>query len=49
MAPPLLVHLSREPSEKRNVATNHADVLAQIQDAVQTHRSGLVPGTPQLQ
>jgi arylsulfatase A-like enzyme len=47
--PPLLFHLGRDPSEKRNVATNHTDVLAQIQDAVQAHRSGLVPGTPQLQ
>jgi arylsulfatase A-like enzyme len=47
--PPLLFHLGRDPSEKRNVATNQAEVLAQIRDAVQAHRSGLVPGPPQLE
>jgi arylsulfatase A-like enzyme len=46
---PLLLHLGREPSEKRNVAADHANVLAEIQQAVKAHRSGVVPGTPQLQ
>jgi arylsulfatase A len=46
--PPLLFHLGRDPSEKRNVATDHADVIAEIQRAVQAHREGVVPGTPQL-
>jgi hypothetical protein len=45
---PLLFHLGRDPSEKRNVAADHADVLAQIQQAVQAHQSGIVPGSPQL-
>jgi hypothetical protein len=48
VAPPLLVHLDRDPSEIRYVATIHSELLAQIQDALQAHRSGLVPGTPQL-
>ncbi len=47
--PPLLFHLGRDPSEKRNVSTDHPDVLAQIQQAVKAHQSGIVPVTPQLQ
>jgi len=47
--PPLLYHLGRDPSEKRNVAADHADVLAEIQQAAKSHQTGLVPGEPQLQ
>ncbi len=47
--PPLLFHLGRDPSEKRNVAAEHADVLAKIQQAVKAHQAGVVPGEPQLQ
>jgi len=47
--PPLLFHLGRDPSEKRNVASQNAEVLAKIADAVRTHQSGVVPGAPQLQ
>ncbi len=47
--PPLLFHLGRDPSEKRNVATDHPDVLAEIKEAVKTHQAGVVPGSPQLQ
>jgi arylsulfatase A-like enzyme len=47
--PPLLFHLGRDPSEKRNVADSHADVLAEIQQAVSRHRAGVTPGEPQLQ
>ena len=47
--PPLLFHLGRDPSEKRNVAADHADLLAEIRQAVQTHQAGVVPGSPQLQ
>lgn len=46
--PALLFHLGRDPSEKRNVASDHADVLAQIQEAVKQHQAGVVPGVPQL-
>jgi arylsulfatase A-like enzyme len=47
--PPLLFHLGSDPSEKRNVAADHADVLAKIQQAVKSHQAGVVPGVPQLQ
>lgn len=46
--PPMLFHLGRDPSEKRNVASGHAEVLTRIADAVQAHKSGVVPGVPQL-
>ncbi|HTN77275.1 MAG TPA: sulfatase [Pirellulaceae bacterium] len=46
--PPLLFHLGRDPSEKRNVASAHADVIARMQAAVQAHQADLVAGPPQL-
>jgi hypothetical protein len=46
--PPLFFHLGRDPSEKRNVSADHPVVLAQIQQAVKGHQSGILPGTPQL-
>ena len=47
--PPLLFHLARDPSEKRNVAAGHPEVIAQIQEAVTTHQAGVVSGEPQLE
>jgi arylsulfatase A len=47
--PPLLFHLGRDPSERRSVAAEHADVIAQIAEAVKAHKAGIVPGVPQLQ
>ncbi len=47
--PPLLFHLGHDPSEKRNIAADHADVLAEIQQAVKAHQAGVEPGEPQLQ
>ena len=47
--PPLLFHLGLDPSEKRNVAAGHPDVIARIQAAVRAHTTGVVPGEPQLQ
>ena len=47
--PPLLFHLGLDPSEKRNVAAEHPDVIARIQSAVKAHQSYVVPGKPQLQ
>jgi arylsulfatase A-like enzyme len=47
--PPLLFHLGRDASEKRNVAARHPDVLARIAEAVNTHKAAVVPGVPQLQ
>jgi len=46
--PPLLFHLGRDPSEKRNVAAGQPEVIAEIQEAVKTHQAGVVPGEPQL-
>ena len=46
--PPLLFHLGLDPSEKRNVAAEHPDVIARIRDAVIRHQSNLVPGNPQF-
>ncbi|WP_395742150.1 sulfatase [Prosthecobacter sp.] len=47
--PPLLFHLGLDPSEKRDLAKDHPEVLAQIQEAVKAHQAKLVPGKPQLQ
>lgn len=47
--PPLLFHLGRDPSEKRNAAAEHAAVLAEIRQAVKTHQAGVTPGIPQLE
>ena len=46
--PPLLFDLGRDPSEKRNVAAQHPDVLAQIVEAVSAHKADVVPAAPQL-
>jgi len=46
--PPLLFHLGRDPAEKRNVAAEHADVLARIRAAVEAHRATVVSVPPQL-
>jgi arylsulfatase A len=47
--PPQLFHLGSDPAEKRNVAPAHAEVIAQIQQAVKQHQASIVPGKPQLQ
>lgn len=46
--PPLLFHLGRDPSERRDVAAQHPDVLARIDAAVKEHQAGVIPGAPQL-
>lgn len=45
---PLLFHLGLDPSEKRNVAAEHPEVIARIRAAVEEHRAGVVRGEPQL-
>lgn len=45
--PPLLFHLGRDSSEKRDVAAQHPEVIATIQAAVKAHQAGVTPGTPQ--
>ena len=46
--PPLLFHLGRDPSEKRDVAAAHPEVIAEIRRAVAEHQAGVTPGKPQL-
>ena len=45
--PPLLFDLGVDPGEKVNVATNHPKVMADIQNELEKHRAGLVPGKAQ--
>lgn len=47
--PPLLYHLGMDPSEARNVAANHPEVLAEINAAVEAHRQAIVAAPTQLQ
>ncbi len=46
--PPLLFHLGRDPSEKRDVAAAHPDVFERISRLVTAHRATVVPAPPQL-
>jgi arylsulfatase A-like enzyme len=45
--PPLLFDLDSDPGEKFNLAAEHTDVLAAIQQEVEKHRKNLVAGKPQ--
>ncbi len=47
-APPLLFHLSRDPGEHFNVATNHPAELARITATVERHRAALKPAPSQF-
>lgn len=46
--PPLLFHLGKDPSEKRDVAAQYPEVVARIQKAVEAHQAGVVPGKMQF-
>ena len=45
---PLLYNLSQDPSEQYDVAEQHPEVLARIQDMVSRHQEKLVKGVDQL-
>lgn len=45
--PPLLFNLEHDPSEQRNVAKDHPEIIAQINHAVEQHRAAMTPGEPQ--
>ncbi len=45
--PPLLFHLTTDPSEQFNVADRHPDVVEQILKEIDDHRRGVKPGPPQ--
>lgn len=47
--PPWLYHLGVDPSEAKNVGEEHADVIAEIQLAVENHRKAAVAAPSQLQ
>lgn len=47
--PPELYHLDNDPSESRNVADKHPDVIERIRAAVATHQAGLKPAPNQLE
>jgi arylsulfatase A-like enzyme len=47
-SPPLLFHLTRDPGERFNVATNHPAELARITAAAERHRAGLHPAPSQF-
>lgn len=47
--PPLLFHLGLDPSEKRNLARDHPDVIERLRRAVELHQKDLIPGRPQLE
>ena len=45
--PPLLFDLAQDPSERVDVAKDHPEVIADIQQELEKHRAGLVPGKSQ--
>ena len=47
-SPPLLYNLANDPSERFNVAAEHADVVERLTKLIEAHRASVVPGTPQL-
>ncbi len=47
--PPLLFQVNHDPSEHFNIATNHPDVLADLQKLAEEHRANLVAAKTQLE
>jgi arylsulfatase A len=43
----LLFNLHEDPSEKFDIAAEHANVVSELEKIAQSHRADLVPGTPQ--
>jgi len=46
---PLLYHLGHDPSEKHEVSADHPDVIAEIQQLAEEHRTTLGPPASQLE
>ena len=46
--PPELYHLGHDPSEKKNIAKDHPDIIAEIIKEVEKHRATLTPVEDQL-
>ncbi len=47
--PPILYHLEHDPSETQNLADKHAEVIADIQKEVESHKRKLKPAPSQLE
>lgn len=47
--PPLLFHLEHDPSEKRNVAEKHPEVIAEIQEMLREHQEKMQFAESQLE
>jgi arylsulfatase A-like enzyme len=47
--PPLLFHVENDPSESRNVAAAHPDVVAELKQAIEKHRATVKPVASQLE
>lgn len=47
--PPFLFNLEIDPAEKFDVSKNHADVLTNIRNLVEDHRSNFHPAPSQLE
>ncbi|MGD9720202.1 MAG: sulfatase [Pirellulales bacterium] len=47
--PPLLFHLEHDPSEQRNVAAKHPDVVSQLQQLAGQHAAGVMAPPSQLE
>jgi arylsulfatase A-like enzyme len=47
--PPLLFHLEHDPSERFDVAKDHADVIVEVRKLVAEHEAGLVAPPSQLE
>ncbi len=45
--PPLLFHLPNDPGERFDIAADHPEVIADLQQELAKHRVGLVPGKRQ--
>jgi arylsulfatase A-like enzyme len=46
--PPQLYHLGHDPGENYNIASQHPDVLAELQAIARQHLASVVPGEPQV-
>jgi arylsulfatase A-like enzyme len=47
--PPLLYNLDHDPSEKHDVARDHADVIAEIRKLISEHQAGVTPVASHLE
>lgn len=47
--PPLLFHLGHDPSEKRNIAAKHPQIVAEIQKLAKQHQAEFKPPPSQLE